>query len=110
MHLWNVRKILPKSGLLTKTLLFMKFTAVFFLAACLQVNAAGYAQKISLSEKNASLEKVFRTIEKQSGYLFWYEYALLRQSEKINVNAKNLSLTEALDLCLKGQPLTYTIL
>ncbi|MEP7259434.1 MAG: SusC/RagA family TonB-linked outer membrane protein, partial [Flavitalea sp.] len=87
----------------------MKCLVVFFLAACLQAPSNGYAQKISLSEKNASLQKVFRNIEKQSGYLFWYEYSLLQQVKKINVNARNLSLSEALDLCLKDQPLMYTI-
>lgn len=87
----------------------MKLTVVI-VAACLLGNIRGVAQKISLSEKEASLEKVFRSIEKQSGYLFWYEYAILRNIKKVTVKAKDISLTEALDLCLQGLPLTYTII
>lgn len=109
MHLWSSSNILRRAGSLTKTLLIMKFTAIFLLGICLQVNANSYAQKISLSERNTSIEKVFKTIERQSGYLFWYEYSLLRQASRITVSARNLSLTEALDLCLKDQPLSYSI-
>jgi TonB-dependent starch-binding outer membrane protein SusC len=95
--------------ILNKTLLAMKLTVVIFFAGCLLGNVNGLAQKISLAEKKASLQKVFRSIEKQSGYLFWYEYPLLQDTKKVSIKAKDISLTEALDLCLKGLPLTYTI-
>src|SRR6266550_6832959 len=67
----------PFSGHLTKTLLIMRLTAIFLLAACLQANAKSYGQTISLSETNTSLLKVFKQIRKQSGYEFWYEDKLM---------------------------------
>jgi hypothetical protein len=42
----------------TKTLLIMKFTVVFLLAAFLQAKAATYAQNVSLNVRNASLSQV----------------------------------------------------
>jgi len=52
-----------------------------------------------LSEKNVPLKKVFKSIEGQTGYVFFFNYAWLRHARKVNVEAKNTSLMEALELC-----------
>lgn len=93
-----------------KTLLCMKFSAILLFAACLQVSAKSLAQQVSLSEKNASLEKLFRTIEKQTGYVFFYDHLLIDKAPRINVKASNLPLEEAVELVLKDQPLSYSII
>lgn len=93
---------------LTKTLLIMKLTAILILVACLEVSAKGYSQ-ITLSEKNAPLTKVFKEIQKQSGYDFVYTYELVEQAGNISVMLQNVTLQQALDECLRGKPLTYTI-
>ena len=49
----------------------MKLVA-FLLIVAIHVNASGFSQ-ITLSEKNAPLEKVFKVIENQSGYVFFYD-------------------------------------
>jgi TonB-linked SusC/RagA family outer membrane protein len=88
----------------------MKLTAIFLFAACLQVSAAGYSQKVTLSQNNVSLKKVFKEIENQSGYHFFYKDRLLRQAENVSINVKGASVEEVLDECLKEQALSYTIL
>jgi hypothetical protein len=93
-----------------KTLLVMKLTAIFLFAACLQVSAAGYSQKVTLSQNNVSLKKIFKEIENQSGYHFFYKDILLRQAENVSINVKGASVEKVLDECLKDQPLSYTIL
>lgn len=98
-----------KWRLIAKTLLVMKFSVIILLCACMQVSARGYAQSVSLSEKNASLEKVFRNIEKQTGYVFFFDHSLVDKAARVNVNFKNYPLDLALDLCLKELPLTYSI-
>ena len=60
----------------TKTLLVMKLTAVLLIVACLQVSAKGNAQNISISQRNASLEKVFKEIHRKTGYQFFYQNEL----------------------------------
>jgi TonB-linked SusC/RagA family outer membrane protein len=87
----------------------MKFSAVFLLAACLQVHAIGFSQKLSLSRHEASLEQVFKEIRKQSGYLFFYDLEWLQKAKPVTIDVKNVSLSEVLDKCLAGQPLTYSI-
>jgi len=94
----------------SKTLLIMRLTSILLLAFCLNTYAEGFAQKLTLSEKDVSLEKVFNEIKKQTGYTFIYREKLLQKTKKISINISNASLEQALDICLKNQQLTYTIL
>lgn len=87
----------------------MKFTALILLTACLQVAARGYSQQISLEEKNASLQKVFKAIEKQTDYVFFFDHKLIQQGRKLTIRTRNLSLQQVLDLCFKDQPFSYSI-
>ncbi|MEO9003986.1 MAG: hypothetical protein ABI288_04585, partial [Ginsengibacter sp.] len=61
----------------------MKFTAILLFAACMQVGASGNAQKITLSQSNVSLKKIFKEIEDQSGYHFFYKDKLLREARNV---------------------------
>ncbi|HXB92073.1 MAG TPA: SusC/RagA family TonB-linked outer membrane protein [Puia sp.] len=92
-----------------QTLLIMNLTAILLTAICLQVSARGVSQTITLSVKNAPIEKVFKSIEDQSGYVFFFNYAWLRHARKVSVETHNASLLEALDLCFREQPFTYEI-
>lgn len=92
-----------------KIIRIMKITFILLFAACMQISANGFAQKLTLSEKNASLENVLRKIHAQSGYLFFYELDLLKKAHPVNIKVKNAPLDEVLTLCFKDQPLQYTI-
>lgn len=92
-----------------KILLIMKLTIVLMITFIFQVSAEGYAQKISLTKKNAPLEQVFREIRKQSGYNFLYDMEMLETSDPVSINLENGSLDDALKACFSGQLLTYTI-
>src|SRR5882672_5573101 len=97
-------------GNLTKTLLIMRLTAIFLLAACLQANAKSYGQTISLSETNTSLLKVFKQIRKQSGYEFWYEDKLMQKARLVSIHVQNVPLEQALGMLFKDQALSYEII
>jgi len=97
-------------GLLTKTFMVMKLTIVLLFLACLQGFAKdGYTQTVTLSARNASLEKVFREIRKQTDYLFLYTKEVVQNAKKVDVIAKNASVEEVLAICFKGQELEYSI-
>ena len=87
----------------------MKFTALFLLMACMQASANGYAQKISIDARDAALQKVFKQIEKQTEYQFFYNERLLLQAKKVNLRLSNATLEQALHACFKDQPLTFAI-
>ena len=92
-----------------KTLMVMKLTVVLLLAACLQANATGFAQTFTLSLKEVPIEKVFKAIQKESGYHFFYNERLLKSCKKVTVQVNNASLQTVLDLCFKDQPIAYVI-
>lgn len=87
----------------------MKWYRLIPMVVLLACSSFLHAQKISLQEKNATIEDVFHQIEKQSGYFFTYTREQLSGAVPVTVNLKNVSLREALDECLKSQPVTYEI-
>lgn len=88
----------------------MKITAILLLAACLQVSATGYSQKVTLSKKNAPLEKIFRAIKVQTGYSFFFDESLLRNASNVTIEVTQMPLSDVLDLCFKDQSFTYSII
>jgi len=98
----------PGCGIKRQILRIMRLSAFLLFVACMQVSATAYTQ-ISISEKKASMEKVFKAIEHQSGYVFFYDYAWLKLAKPVTIKAKNASLQEVLEICFSDQPLTYTI-
>ncbi|WP_017259076.1 TonB-dependent receptor [Pedobacter arcticus] len=88
----------------------MKFILILFLTSILQVNAASYAQKnIKLSEKNAPLTKILKSIKSQSGYNVFFIQSDLNKANPVTIEIKDASLDEVLKLCFFNQPLNYTI-
>jgi TonB-linked SusC/RagA family outer membrane protein len=86
----------------------MKLTAIFLMGACLQLSANGISQTITLSLKDAPMQKVFREIERQTDYVFFVETDVLNNTKKVSLSVNYLSLTQVLDLCFKDQPITYS--
>lgn len=99
----------PFRLILKNVLRTMKVTAVLLLVACLQVSAAAYSQKISLSVRNTPMEKIFREINRQSGYLFLYSNEVLQKAKPVTLEVKDTPLEKVLQECFENQPLTYTI-
>ncbi|MBN8664772.1 MAG: SusC/RagA family TonB-linked outer membrane protein [Chitinophagales bacterium] len=87
----------------------MKMMISFLLFMVLQGTAAGFAQ-ISVAEKNASIQKVLRSISRQSGYDVLYDVETLNKAGRVSIDIKNVTLIEALDRCLNNKPLTYSFI
>jgi len=90
-------------------LLKMKLTMILLIAVFLQVQAEGYSQQINISQQNAKLEDVFIQIMEQTDYHFLYFSPILKNAKPVNVELKDATLTEALNQCFTGQPLTYVL-
>ena len=96
-------------GCASKLLLVMKLTTLLITLTILQVSAATYAQKITLSEKKSSLLTVFDDIKSQTGYDFMVSMDVLRSANTVTINVKNVSLEEVLKQIFQDQPLTYEV-
>lgn len=83
---------------------------VFLLIFCLiQVNAAGFAQRITFNKRDASLKQVLKEIRLQTGYHVFYNAEELRQTKRIHARFNNESLDKVLKICFEYQPVTYTV-
>ncbi|WP_158557062.1 SusC/RagA family TonB-linked outer membrane protein [Mucilaginibacter conchicola] len=87
----------------------MKITALILLVACLHINAASIAQKITLKQKNASLETVFNQIRKQSTYNFIYTTDVIGKAKTVTIDVQNADIDKVLAICFNNQPLSYSL-
>lgn len=88
----------------------MKITAFILFIFSLHVSARIAAQEsITLNEKGASLFKIFTEIKKQTGYNFFLSGETMQTAKPIDIEVKNASLKQVLDICFKDQPLIYSI-
>ncbi len=99
----------PRCETITKLLLMMKFTAFALFCFCMQTSATGFSQSVTLSEKNVSLKTVLKEINRQTGYKFFYEDELVNNATGINIDVRNVPLSDALKTCFKGLSLTYSV-
>jgi TonB-linked SusC/RagA family outer membrane protein len=93
-----------------KLLKVMKLTIILLIIALTQVSASVFSQNISLNEKKSSLEKVLKSIKKQTGYLVLYQDQVMQKANPVTLQVKNVTLQQALDECFSNQPLSYQIL
>ncbi|TWI83811.1 TonB-linked SusC/RagA family outer membrane protein [Lacibacter cauensis] len=103
------RKLTKTCPPVRKALLIMKLIAVFLFAACMQVFAEAHSQTVTLSVKNAPFQKVLKEIRKQTGYNYICTVEMMELVGNVSVDAKNVSLQQALEECLQKTPLTFTI-
>ncbi|HEX9512288.1 MAG TPA: SusC/RagA family TonB-linked outer membrane protein [Puia sp.] len=88
----------------------MKLTSVLLIMTCLHVSAKVHSQeRITLSEKNAPLKTILQEIRKQTGYAYVFNDQWEQQIKKINIEVRNASVEEVLDLCFRDQPFSYLI-
>ncbi|MBB5437335.1 TonB-linked SusC/RagA family outer membrane protein [Pedobacter sp. AK017] len=109
MYTFYTQKWSVPYGYLYKILLIMRLTTVILIASLMQVSASSIAQKITLSEKNASLEIILQKIRVQTGYDFLFDVQAIRQAKPIDIHVKNASLEATLNTCFEGQNFSYTI-
>ncbi|NGF55775.1 TonB-dependent receptor [Parapedobacter sp. SGR-10] len=75
----------------------------------MQVSALGYAQKITLSLKNASLADVLFKIKEQTGYNFLYTKEMLKKSNPVSIDVENKEMVDVLNTCFENQALYFQI-
>lgn len=108
---WNrfVKTAPGKGRYSTKILLSVRLTFILTICACLEVSAGTYGQQVTLSVRNAPLRQVFNAIEKQTGYLVFFNNELVRNARPVTLNVKDIGLEEFLRRSLKDQDLEYGI-
>lgn len=93
----------------SKLMLIMQLTIILLLVSFLQVSATAFAQNVTITGKNVSLQQVFKEIRRQTGYNFIYTNKVVKEASPVTLDIQNGSVSDVLDVCFSGQPLTYTI-
>jgi TonB-linked SusC/RagA family outer membrane protein len=109
MYSFYTQKIVQPRGCMAKILLIMRFTTLILITAILQVSASSFAQKITLSKKNAPLIEVLSQIRIQTGYDFVFNASTLKGAKEVSLQVKDAELEVVLKAIFKGQPLEYEI-
>ncbi len=109
-----MKKSEPRGGItaptrsLLKILMIMKLSIFIILFTAFQVKAMDVSgQGISLSMKNTEIRKVLNAIEKNGNYRFLYNYELKGLKNKVDFQAENLTLVQALEKLFAGNGLRY---
>lgn len=95
-----------------KLLRIMRLTTAILIAAMMQVSAATFGQRVTLNERNSSIENVLKKIRTQTGYDFLFERKLVKDIGSIDLKLNNVTLEEALKTLFNKaplMPLTYNI-
>ena len=93
----------------SKILLVMKLTAILMTFAVIQVSARGFAQSITLTQKNITIAQVFNEIKKQTGYRVLYSDKLIDDQQTVDVDFKSISLKEVLETVLPTHSVGYVM-
>lgn len=87
----------------------MKLTTILLTAAVLHAAAKTTAQTITYTAKGVSLQQFFSVVEKQAGYVFFYDKQDVASIQPLDVDLQNVPVTIAMDRVLSDQPLDFEI-
>ena len=106
-------KIFTSNGLLhgrfRQLLMVMRLTAVLLFFTLMQLSASTRAQKVTLVENGATLEKVLNEIRKQSKYNIIYDLNSVLNANPVSINLKQVNVFEAIQKALVNQKLSFSI-
>lgn len=90
-----------------KLLRIMRLTAFLLLVASLHVAAKASTQTVTLTVRNASVQKVFKEVIRQTGVSIVYEETLFEGVKPVTLQVRKASIAEVMAKCLKGTEFGY---
>lgn len=89
----------------------MKLLIAFFFTGLLAVSASTYSQQARLNLKlaEATVQEVFKQIEENSEFVFFYNEDYIDVSRKVNIDVKNKTVEEILGEVLRGTNNTFKV-
>ena len=95
----------------SRTLRIMKLTCFLLLTILLQISATAYSQatKFDMQLENATIKDIFKTIEAQSEFRFFYSDDLNFINQRKSIAMNNVTVEAILDRVLDQSDLSYRI-
>jgi iron complex outermembrane receptor protein len=90
----------------------MKFSFILLTINLLTVSATVYSQatKFSLNMKDASVEQIFKEVERKSDFTFLYRIGLIDTQKKVDLIVGSATVENILDRLLEGTGVSYRVL
>lgn len=85
------------------------FRLLFVLTVLAVIGQEAYAQRITLSEKNKTIRQIIRTVEKSSGYRFFYSEELKDLSKKTTLIVSDSEIGPVLDRLFRDTDIAWQI-
>lgn len=97
---------------LIKLLEIMRISLLLIVIGIFQVSASVYSQnkKITIKDSDLTMREVFKEIENQSNFRFFYNDVLTNIDKRVELTADQLNIKDLLDGLLNGTNLSYKIL
>jgi len=92
-----------------KILLIMRLTTVLLIASLLQVSASTSAQRITMNQRNVSLETILKEIRTKTAYSFVYDVEAVNKVQNVSVSVTGAEIDDVLKKALSGLDLGYKI-
>lgn len=93
----------------SKLIMQMKLITFFLIVVCVQASASVSAQKITLTEKRASIQKVLREIRRQCDFDFIVNARTLKDAQPLTITVRDMPLEDVLQLVFANQPVDYVV-
>ncbi|SDF12755.1 TonB-linked outer membrane protein, SusC/RagA family [Mucilaginibacter pineti] len=94
---------------LRKILLVMKIAIFLMMISAIAISAKSLAQRVTLDEKNASLQRILREIRQQTGYDFVYGEDVVSAAGPVSIRVKNIGIEHTMQLLFDGRAIAYSI-
>ncbi len=109
MEKYNTRGTLCPQNFLLKLdrVMKMMFLLAFLGIFTLSANVFSQDQAITIQVQNASLHDLFKSIEKQSSYRFFYNDELVGVNKMVSIDVFNMSIDAILNQLLENTGLKY---
>ncbi len=87
----------------------MKLSTSLLLIGFLHVSAAASSQKVTVTVRNAPLTEIFKAIQRQSGYIVFYNNELMQRTVPVTYSGRAVPVREVLEQVLEPQGLKFAI-
>ncbi len=82
----------------------MKLSILLVMVTCIHASARVFAQqRFTIKVQQTTADKIFTSIQQESGYRFFYNYAFIKKLGKVNLSVENASLPDILNKVLNGR-------
>ena len=79
---------------------FMKLSLIIGILLSVSTYVKANAQQINIEAKNQSIERIFKEIERQTNYRFFFNNDCFDADQRISLSVKNVELKEVLEKIL----------